>query len=228
MLPKIEYPKTEVSLLVTGKKVNIRPMTISEEKILLTAQESEDRSDIMRAIVQILEACVEGVKVKELPAYNIEWLFLKLRSQSVSNILKLNMVHEDKEYPFEVDLNKIEPTMPKEKQPPNFVNVNETITIRLKHPSISAVLQEDQNADQLLSNIIAYSIEEIEEKGKAFKPEINNDLIVWVNTIPSKSLTEIEKYINHVPTIEHEVKVDVGKDKPEIVRLTNVYDFFML
>ncbi len=231
MLPKIEYPKTEVSLLVTGKKVSMRPMTIREEKILLMAQESADRQEILKAVVQILEACVDAgnVKIQDMPSYNIEWLFIKLRAISVSNALKMSLNYAEKDYPFQVDLDKIEPKMPEGRPPNNIIDIDDKTKITIRHTPIKAVLN-DVPAEDILTSIIVHSIAGIEYDGQTSQnpDSFGGDMKEWVENLPSHVLEKVEEYLNHIPTITHVQEVHVGTENPETVRFENIYDFFML
>lgn len=231
MLPKIEYPKTEVKLLSTGKKVNIRPMTIREEKILLMARESDDRIDIIRAIKQILEACVEGsVEIGMLPLYEVEWLFMKLRAQSVSNVVKLFYTDPDSEeqVPFEINLDKVKPTLP-EDQPQRNIAVNGSVGIHMRHTPVNALLEEGiDSSDDMLVNVIAGSIESVEEEGKKVDMGSKKEIAEWVQGLPSGTLQEMEDYLNAVPTLVHEEKIKLKDGKEQTVRLESIYDFFTL
>ena len=55
------------------------------------ALESEDMKQITNAVVDILNNCIitRGVKVSELATFDIEYLFLNVRSKSVGEKVKL-------------------------------------------------------------------------------------------------------------------------------------------
>jgi len=229
MLPKIEYPKTEVALVSTGKKVYIRPMTIRDEKILLLAGETGDRRDILNAVVQILEACVEGnVTIRELPSYDVEWLFMKLRAQSVSNVVKMQFTPEDsdKSYPFQIDLDKVEMTKPK-KSAKDILDVQDGVAIKLRHAPIKALLTEDE--DPIISSIM-HSIESITSGDTVTKASDIKDeeLREWVNGLSAGNLEKITEYVNEVPTLVHEEVIDLDDGTKETVRLASIFDFFSL
>ena len=81
-LPKIQYPIFELVLPSDNSKINYRPFTVKEEKILLIAQESEDISDKLRAIRQIINNCCLNLKkdVNNLSSFDIEYIFINIRS----------------------------------------------------------------------------------------------------------------------------------------------------
>ena len=90
-LPKISAPTYELVLPSTGKTIKYRPFLVKEEKILILALESQDTKEITNAIKQVLKDCIltKGIKVEELPTFDIEYLFLNLRSKSVGESIDL-------------------------------------------------------------------------------------------------------------------------------------------
>ena len=98
-LPKISTPTYDLVLPSNEKPIKYRPFLVKEEKVLIIALESRDSMQITNAIKQVLSECVltPGVKIDELPTFDIEYIFLKLRSRSVNNIIKLRYKdNEDK------------------------------------------------------------------------------------------------------------------------------------
>jgi hypothetical protein len=90
-LPKLPIPKYDVILPSTGKKIAVRPYLAKEQIILLMAQESNDRSDIISAIKQVVNNCIldDSVDIDSLPSFDVEYLFLKLRGISVNQQIEL-------------------------------------------------------------------------------------------------------------------------------------------
>ena len=98
-LPKISTPSYELTLPSNGKKVKYRPFLVREEKILIMALETEDPKQITDAVVQILNSCIitRGVKVEKLATFDIEYLFLNIRSKSVGESITVNVTCPDDE-----------------------------------------------------------------------------------------------------------------------------------
>ena len=96
-LPKIATPTYELVLPSTGKPVKYRPFLVKEEKVLVIALESEDNKQITNAIKAVLKNCVltKGIKVENLPTFDIEYLFLNIRGKSVGEELEVNIICPD-------------------------------------------------------------------------------------------------------------------------------------
>ena len=96
-LPKIAAPTYELTIPSTGKKIKYRPFLVKEEKILILALESQDVKQITIAIKQVLSECIQtrGVKVEELPSFDIEYIFLNVRAKSVGEAIDLIVTCQD-------------------------------------------------------------------------------------------------------------------------------------
>ena len=98
-LPKISTPTYELVLPSNNKKVKYRPFLVREEKILILALESNDSKQVSDAIVDILSSCIltKNIDVTTLPTFDIEYLFLNVRSKSVGETISLNLICPDDE-----------------------------------------------------------------------------------------------------------------------------------
>ena len=96
-LPKIVTPTYELELPSTEETIKYRPFLVKEEKLLVIALESEDTKQITTAIKSVIKACVltKGIKVEQLPTFDIEFLFLNIRGKSVGEELEVNIICPD-------------------------------------------------------------------------------------------------------------------------------------
>ena len=96
-LPTIATPTYELELPSTGKKIKYRPFLVKEEKLLVLALETESTKDISTAIKTVLKNCIQtrGVKVENLPTFDIEYLFLNIRGKSVGEEVEVNLIAPD-------------------------------------------------------------------------------------------------------------------------------------
>ena len=74
-LPKITTSEYELELPSNGKTVKYRPFLVREEKILILALESANQKEITNAVKQVIKECVltKGIKIEQLPAFDIEY-----------------------------------------------------------------------------------------------------------------------------------------------------------
>ena len=110
-LPKLNTVTYELELPSTGEKLKYRPFLVKEQKTLMIAQESGDDKIVEDAFAQIVSDCVlEDIDPYQMPMYDIEFLFLRIRGKSVGEKVKLNVLCPDDEetrIDVEVDLENV-------------------------------------------------------------------------------------------------------------------------
>lgn len=231
-LPKIDYPVYKIKIPSLKKDMQFRPFLVKEEKLLLMAKESENASDVLAAIKQIINNCSIDSKfdVNKLALFDLEYVFLKLRSISVDNMVKVSYKdnEDQKVYDFDIDLNKVEVKFPQKME--NNIKITDKSGIVMKYPS--AELYDDQeflNLDKdYMFELIVRCIESIyyEDEvysSKDYKKEELND---FLESLDIKTFDKIQKFLLSVPKMEYKInyKNELGNDR-EIV-LNSLNDFF--
>ena len=147
-LPKLNVPVYEAILPSTETVIKYRPFLVKEEKILLTAMESEDDKTISNAVKQIINNCVQGeLDVDRLPTFDIEYLFLRLRAKSVGEEVTIGLKpwgcpqNDGKlcENTTEVKVNLEEVKVEKNKDHTNKIMLTDDIGIILSYPNIESI-----------------------------------------------------------------------------------------
>ena len=68
----------------TKQEITYRPFLVKEQKVLLIASESQDKKQVMDAIVNTISACVqEEIDFRRLPTFDIDYIFTQIRGKSV-------------------------------------------------------------------------------------------------------------------------------------------------
>ena len=113
-LPKLASAKFELTLPSTGEKIEYRPFLVKEEKALMIAQQSGKAEDVMRAVQDVVQACTfDKVDAKNIPTFDLEYVFINLRAKSVGEVVELNVTCPDDnvtKVPVSVDLTTIKCT----------------------------------------------------------------------------------------------------------------------
>ena len=92
-LPKIDVATFEMKLPSNGQKIRYRPFLVKEEKILLIAAESKDNDQILLAMDQVISNClIDKIDIEDVPSFDIEYIFLKLREKSMGEVIKINVI----------------------------------------------------------------------------------------------------------------------------------------
>ena len=148
-LPKITSPVFTIELPSNKRKMKFRPFTVKEEKLLLMASQSEETETINDTIKQILNNCIiDSVNIDDMPIFDVEYLFLNLRSKSVDNVVELKMKDEDDDMYYDVEIDLNDAVVEVDPDHTSNIKLNEDITITMKYPSfgmIETMSGKDQN-----------------------------------------------------------------------------------
>ena len=223
-LPKINTPTYELSLPSNGKKIKYRPFLVREEKILIMALETENQKQITDAVVQILDACImtRGVKIQTLATFDIEYIFLNVRSKSVGETINVNIICPDDEktsVEVPIDLESIK--VKKDKSHTNIVKIDDNLSLKLKYPSMEQFIENNfESTDETIKNtmkLITSSIDMIfsEEESWNASESTEKELEDFIEQLNSKQFQTIEKFFDTMPKLSHKVKVTNPKTNVE-------------
>ena len=95
-LPKLETPIHTLEVPSTGQQLKFRPFLVKEQKMLLMMQESDNENEIIDTMSQLINSCTFGeINAESQPMFDIEYIFLQLRSKSVGESVELNLICPD-------------------------------------------------------------------------------------------------------------------------------------
>ena len=110
-LPKLTTPTYELEIPSTDEKIKYRPFLVKEEKILMMAMETKKESDIVQAVRDIVNECTfNKINLNTMPMFDVEYIFLNIRSKSVGEVSKLKLLCPDDKKTYadiELDLNEV-------------------------------------------------------------------------------------------------------------------------
>ena len=236
-LPTIVTPTYELELPSTGKKVKYRPFLVKEEKLLVLALETESTKDISNAIKTVLKNCIQsrGVKVENLPTFDIEYLFLNIRGKSVGEEVEVNLIAPDDEVtevPVTINIDDI--NIQKNEDHTNKVKLDNELVMEMKYPSLDQFIKSnfdfteevsmDQSFDLIASCIDKiYNEEEVWSTSDCTKKEVKE----FLEQMNSMQFKEIEKFFETMPKLSHSVTFTNPKTKVEsTVVLEGLSSFF--
>ena len=238
-LPKISTPTYELVLPSTGKKIKYRPFLVREEKIMILALESQDSKQVTTSIKSILKSCIStrGIKVDDLPTFDIEYLFLNIRGKSVGESLDLMVTCPDDgvtQVPVKLFIDEIE--IKKDPNHTKDIKIDENLTLRLKYPSLDQFIQNNFDMDtsddaglEQSFDVIAGSIDLVynEEESWAAADCTKKELKQWVEQLNTNQFKKIEEFFTTMPKLSHTLTIKNPKTEVESeVTLEGLASFF--
>ena len=207
-LPKIEFPTYPFTIPSTGKKINIRPYTVKEEKNILIAKETGDAESLFESVKGLISACANGkIKIEELTTFDFEMLFLKIRTISVGETSKIQLLCTSCNEYNDVTINLTTASISGEIEKPKTIELSDTVGIQVSYPKIVSAqhMTEAEDVDQVIA-LLASSITSIYEGDNVSNPSdfTRAEMIEFVESLPSGKVEEIANFLKTIPTVSIE------------------------
>jgi len=230
-LPKIVAPTYELEVPSTKEKITYRPFLVKEEKILLLAQEAGEESDILNAIKEIINNCTyEQLKVENLALFDLEYIFLNIRSKSVGEKIELKLLCEDDGETYanvEIDLDKVKVNFPKNHT--NTLQLTDSISLVMRYPEMSSLNLTTVSNTETIFHMIKNSIGQIID-GETIYERVDftdEDLDAFIESLSSEHFKNIQNFFETMPKLRHEVKFkNPNTKKQNKVILEGLNSFF--
>ena len=234
-LPKLTTPTYELEIPSTDEKIKYRPFLVKEEKILMMAMESKSSADITQAVKDIVSECTfNKVKIDNMPMFDVEYIFLSIRSKSVGETSKLKLLCPDdgKTYAeVELDLNEVKVQVGDNHT--NKIELTEDMGLIMKYPTIDSFSEtgiRDINPSNMLDVISTCILQRYEKKGeKTYDPkdQTKKELTEFIEQLNTKQFKDVQKFFETMPKLKHDITITNPKTKKESkITLTGLNDFF--
>ena len=216
-LPKIATPTYELELPSTGETIQYRPFLVKEEKLLVIALESEDTKQITTAIKTVIKSCIQtkGIKVENLPTFDIEFLFLNIRGKSVGEEIEVNITcPDDGETEVQTIVNLDDIKVIKNEEHTNKIKIDDSVMMEMRYPSLDQFIknnfefsdksQMDQSFELIGSCIDKiYTEDEVWSTSDCSKKEVTE----FLESMNSSQFKDIEKFFETMPKLSHTINV---------------------
>ena len=240
MLPKLDVPVFETKLVSNGKSVKYRPFLVKEQKLFLMASQSEEVNEIINVVKQVLNNCIltKEIDIDSLPIFDIEHLFLQLRSKSVGEIVELNYtcnnnIEVDGQskkcgnlVSLNVDLSKVEADI----DPTHTakIQLTENMGIMMKYPTFNMV--EKYNTDNVnIFDMIIECIDFIYDKDSIYysKDVEKSEMVEFIENLQQVDFAKVEQFFSSMPKMKQELDFKCPKcHYEEKILVEGIQNFF--
>ena len=211
-LPVVSNPTYELKLHSVDRKIKYRPFLVKEEKILLTALEGGDTTDIVRATKEIIRNCCldDDVEIEKLPAFDIELFFLNLRARSVGGTVEISMNCQkddcDGATSVTIELEKIGLDINKDHR--DVIRLTDKIKVKLKYPDIDRMTRppEESQMDSIFE-ITKACMDTIQDGDEMhdIKDYTEQELEDFIMSLNQQQFGKLISYFNTMPKLKHKV-----------------------
>lgn len=233
-LPRVnEVLKFSLTIPSTGQTIRYRPYLVKEEKVLLQAFESQDTTACLQAMCDTLESCIdpdEKVEVAKLATFDLEYMFLKVRSKSVGEtsdlVIRCKECNEPNEYA--VDLEKVNIEVGDEDY---IIDITGDIKVEMRYPSYTNIMTEDldtQNMDGAL-NMVASCISAVHTSDERMDCNTvdRSEILEFLGSMTAHQLKDLADFVHNMPALEHDIVFQCRKcETVNELTLKGLSDFF--
>jgi hypothetical protein len=236
-LPTVNSSRYTMTVPSTGQELEFRPFLVKEEKILMVAMESKDNKSIVKALKNILNACIyDDINIDSLTSFDLEELFLRLRSKSVGETANLQLKCEEcgAGTPVEINLEEIKMSdLPSSKS----IMITDNIGVEFNYPSLDTVgdlsLAPDMAPDKQMKTtmkLIVRCIDSIfnDDEVWSAKDQTEKELVTFIEDLNSEQFAKITDFFGSLPQLKHDINFSCITCKHEqTITLEGIQSFFM-
>ena len=228
-LPKLNTPTYELVLPSTEETIKYRPFLVKEQKLLLLlAQESENKKEMLDAISQIIENCTFGkINSKEAYVFDVEYVFLQIRRKSIGDKITLNLLCNDDgitRVPTEIDLNDVKVEIGDNHT--NKIQLTDDVQLIMTYPRIYTI--DSINSDNSY-DIVVKCVHQITEGDKIYErvDMSDEDLIEFIESMNTDNLSSVLDFFDTMPKIKHQIKViNPNTNVENTINMEGIESFF--
>jgi len=201
----------------------------------MMAMESKASADITQAVKDIVKECTfDKVKIDTMPMFDVEYIFLQIRSKSVGEVSKLKLLcpDDDKTY-ADVELNLNEVKVQVGDDHTNKIDLGNDMGMIMKYPTIDSFSESgirDINPSNMLEVISTCILQIFEKKGEKVydtKDQTKKEVTDFIEQLNTKQFKDVQKFFETMPKLKHTIKIKNPKTKKESeITLTGLNDFF--
>lgn len=233
-LPVVNSSRYSTKLPSTGVEIDYRPYLVKEEKIMMVALESKDNKQIVRAMKDVAQACVlSEVDVNQLTGFDLEWLFLKLRSKSVGENVELKLICQNEEckHPNPVNINLDEIEMD-DFDDNRIIQLTDTIGLQMLYPSVDLMAKYDEEKLKTVDgafDLIIDCMQTIYDEDNVYnvKDETRDNVRDFLSSLTSAQFKMVSDYLQNIPSVKKDVEYTCEScGKEDKLELRGLQSFF--
>ena len=231
-LPKLNSANYELSLPSTGATIKYRPFLVKEQKALMIAQESEDDKVIENTFAQIITNCVEDkVDPYKMPMFDIEYVFLKIRSKSVGEIAELRVTcPDDEETKVNVSIPLEEVDVQMTKDHTNVISLTDDINVIMRYPCLGDMKGFNALGEtKSLFEMVKRCIHEVHDGKEVYRrvDMSEKDLEDFIDSMSSKNFESVGEFFSSMPKLSYDLEVVNPKTKVKsVIPIEGLQSFF--
>ena len=228
-LPQLNTAKYTTMVPSLKKEVTFRPYLVKEEKVLMMAMETQDQKSIMRAVKEVIKSCVfDDIDVDKLAMFDIEALFLALRSKSVGENVTIKLKCECEEL-TEVNIN-LDEIQINDIEKDNVIPLTSEVGVTMRYPALSDVenIDAEGGIESMMDMIIKcmdsiYDTDAVHDVSNESKESVQS----FLDSLNGEQFKKLAEFFEDLPSLNYNAEWDcVGCNKHNTMELKGIASFF--
>ncbi len=209
---KVNRPEYVEVIPSNKREVKISPFRVADEKNLMVAANSENTADLANAIENVVENCITGVEVDELAPFDIEYLFLKLRSVSVGESTDLGLKCSECKETTEVNVDLKEIKIKESPDHNPIIKINKELGFEMKYMTLKESLSFDGTDEEIFA-MVASSVKTVFWGDETITVDSTNrkDLEEIISELTSGDFEKITNFFDTMPKLSETIDFACSK-----------------
>ena len=204
------------------------------------ALESGEEKTIINTLKSVLKSCLltRGIKIEDLPSFDLEFLFLNIRGKSVGESVELMITCQDDgvtQVPLSLQMSDIKLVIPDDHS--DTIDLGDDLRIKLKYPSFSQFAENNFLASKVKENelinkafdSVCDCIDQIYNSDEAWSASdcTKKELLDFIGQLSSNQFQLIENFFTTMPKLVYKTTVNNPKTKKDNeVAIEGLSNFF--
>ena len=178
------------------------------------AMESEDVSAQSKAVVDIIKNCTFGAindKVETLPTFDIEYMFLQIRSKSVGETVELIITcQDDGETKVPVNINLEDINVVKTEGHDTTIMITDKIGLTMRYPTMKQLMSYDMSKITTMEGtfkVINDCLENVFDENEVYEEMNSKELQEFIEQMTTEQFQKVSEFFNTMPKLKHTLKV---------------------
>lgn len=208
-LPRLnENPQFEMVIPSTKETVKYRPFLVKEQKVLLIAIESKDTKQILSAITNTINACVENVDATQLANFDVDYMFTQIRAKAAGETTKIILPCKKCDHKNEVYVHLDETRLSSEPKE-NIIKITDDISVKMRYPTYAdiqsneVILDANQSTATVAFETIRMCIHSVmtEEEHILLKDEPIEEVRRFIDSLTSDQFEKLTQFMHDMPKL---------------------------
>ena len=219
-LPTISTPTYELTLPSSNRKIKYRPFLVKEEKLLYLAMESQDNKQMVKAVKTIIKNCTNlKTKVESLSTFEIEYIFLKIRSVAVGETSEFKVTCPDDEktqVDVSIPLAEVKVDIPDDHNAE--IDLDGNVGVKMKYPSLDVFIQQNLSDNPDIEDVFelaAGCIGQVYDKEEVYDSFTKKEALEFLEDLNADQFGKIQQFFETMPKLSYKLKVTNPNTKVE-------------